>query len=411
MRLILKRSTIRSLLVTLGVGIALLAVSLPRIGVRYDPGVDADVRIGQAAGIAALVVLAGLAVPAWSLRGARSLVLGRASWLLAAFLLIALIGTPFCVVPLESAAYVLATAAAWIALANLWFAGRTAVARVMGITGLVLSGSMAYAVLTYGVGLGRYVGALTPNHTAQIALAGVFCAYLTRSRIVRLATFGALVFVILAVNSRGSIVAAVIFFATYYGIRAYFRARNPRRFLTAAIVVYPLLFAGVFFAASRAEELIGTLTEVFALYDPGRGLSSGLTGRAEMWRGALEAMRERPFTGYGFRATGNEGIETAHNAFLNLLQEVGIPGLALFLVYYAALFRRNLRHLPVVARLRDDIAQDRYAVVQAVLVSMLALAFLEVHLLNFGFPLGIWNLACLAYSPARALNAPAPARP
>lgn len=75
------------------------------------------------------------------------------------------------------------------------------------------------------------------------------------------------------------------------------------------------------------------------------------TGRSEIWQFALEKIRERPLTGYGFMAFWRtEGVQFgsleevgphmaahAHNGFLDLALTTGLPGLALATLCVAVL--------------------------------------------------------------------------
>lgn len=63
--------------------------------------------------------------------------------------------------------------------------------------------------------------------------------------------------------------------------------------------------------------------------DTGTGLNHLTTGRLEIWRIALEQMREAPWFGYGFGQFGFVSpikIETPHNFFLEMLHSFGIVG-------------------------------------------------------------------------------------
>jgi O-antigen ligase len=68
------------------------------------------------------------------------------------------------------------------------------------------------------------------------------------------------------------------------------------------------------------------------------------TGRTDIWRLGLQALAQRPFTGYGFstfwgtpqvvyglagNATWADAATDAHNGYLNLALTIGLPGLAL----------------------------------------------------------------------------------
>ena len=86
---------------------------------------------------------------------------------------------------------------------------------------------------------------------------------------------------------------------------------------------------------------------------------TGLTGRTHLWSLSLKAVARQPWFGYGFRSfwLGMKGASatlvqqlhwsppSGHNGFLDITLEVGIVGLALFLIGYLLLWRRAFQFL------------------------------------------------------------------
>lgn len=83
-----------------------------------------------------------------------------------------------------------------------------------------------------------------------------------------------------------------------------------------------------------------------------------LTGRTDLWMTVLEMIRQRPWLGYGYQAfwNGLNGpsavvwraeawqVPDAHNGFLDLLLQLGIVGMAVFLIgYFANLINSIIR--------------------------------------------------------------------
>ena len=88
------------------------------------------------------------------------------------------------------------------------------------------------------------------------------------------------------------------------------------------------------------------------------GKDSTLSGRTEIWSMVWDKIVQRPWLGYGYSGfwLGKEGLQSAniqealhwavphsHNGFLDVLVEVGVIGLLLFLVGYAIFFRQALQ--------------------------------------------------------------------
>ena len=121
------------------------------------------------------------------------------------------------------------------------------------------------------------------------------------------------------------------------------RGRRPA---LAATLVVGVLAIFSFFS-------VGTI-----LFEPVRDLvqtimpDATFTGRTEIWQLGLDAVAQRPITGYGFsafwgteqvvyglgeNATWANAATDAHNAYLNLALTIGLPGLALVIVWIVIL--------------------------------------------------------------------------
>lgn len=103
-----------------------------------------------------------------------------------------------------------------------------------------------------------------------------------------------------------------------------------------------LILAGVFFVVDRASLLRLV------------GADSTLTGRSGIWHAVWSAILAKPWLGYGFdgfwrgaeepslavwRLSGTQVAE-AHNGYLDLLLDLGVVGLAVFLVAFAVVLGR-----------------------------------------------------------------------
>ena len=83
-----------------------------------------------------------------------------------------------------------------------------------------------------------------------------------------------------------------------------------------------------------------------------------LTGRTEVWHAILLSIDKRPWFGYGFNAFWNApgefssivqqvnwSVPSGHNGFLDITLDLGLLGLAIFVIGYVSLWRRALRLL------------------------------------------------------------------
>jgi len=137
--------------------------------------------------------------------------------------------------------------------------------------------------------------------------------------------------------------AFVVFVAMLVLLRVFRLRRRGSRALIAGI-------AGVL--------IVGALLSVVVDMDSMAGLlgrDATLTGRTNIWALAMESVVERPLLGYGYSAFWNvapeaERISTilhwkvphAHNGFIDLTLQLGVAGLALFLVVYLIAARRAI---------------------------------------------------------------------
>jgi hypothetical protein len=103
----------------------------------------------------------------------------------------------------------------------------------------------------------------------------------------------------------------------------------------------------------RIQDDIGHPGPGVAIDDPGRTLA-GSSGRVEAWRGALGQVADRPTVGYGF-GTEDKVFQDRYvffnsnvpeNSFIGLLLQLGIVGLAVFVVVPVLLAVRTWRAVP-----------------------------------------------------------------
>jgi len=177
-----------------------------------------------------------------------------------------------------------------------------------------------------------------------VVLAGLLVLMRTRTTtwkfLVATSTIGATGALIFLCRSK---TAFVVFVAMLVLLRVFRLRRRGSRALIAGI-------AGVL--------IVGALLSVVVDLDSMAGLlgrDATLTGRTNIWALAMESVVERPLLGYGYSAFWNvapeaERISTilhwkvphAHNGFIDLTLQLGVAGLALFLLVYLIAARRAI---------------------------------------------------------------------
>lgn len=119
-----------------------------------------------------------------------------------------------------------------------------------------------------------------------------------------------------------------------------------------------LFIVGVVFPASSLSELMSRVI----VMERDVGGPASLTGRADLWRTVLEYSAERPLTGFGhdtfwsprhileISSIHQWSINQAHNAYLEILLNLGLVGLGLYVLLmgsaWVASMRRSLQGSP-----------------------------------------------------------------
>jgi len=374
-----------AVLTMIGLALYLAFLVLPKAAESASEVADDDLRAYQIAGVLAFV--SSVVIPLLARPGLRRFVAGLWGRSVGIGMLGALLASAGLAVMLEgdvvAAAYALLTIGVLVACSVFWAMPRPLIQRACGVLAVLGLSFCGFALWKYGVSSpGRFVGSLTPNHFANIALAAVILGTLGPT-LIRLAVVPIGVALTLPVNSRGTLVAIAVMLLVRWGLRLTSERRvvaigglSVACGLLALLVLHPGL-----------RTTVGAVAEdVFAMDDLSRGAGSGGTGRLELWRDAFDAIAERPLAGAGFRAVRQSDgrIATAHNAYIDLFQEIGIP-LAITLIgcLTVALVRR-------VRSARTAVAGESAQLwIAGGLLAIAINAMFEVHLLNIGFPLSV----------------------
>src|SRR5712692_8243173 len=173
-----------------------------------------------------------------------------------------------------------------------------------------------------------------------VVLAGILVLMRTRNFMVATATVAASVGLILLCHSR---TALVVFVAMLVLLRVFRLRHRGSRALIAGI-------AGVLFVSAILSAVVD-LDSMAGLL----GRDATLTGRTNIWAMALDSIGEKPLLGYGYSAFWNVAPEAdrisnilhwkvphAHNGFIDLTLQLGLAGLALFLLVYVIAVREAM---------------------------------------------------------------------
>lgn len=138
---------------------------------------------------------------------------------------------------------------------------------------------------------------------------------------------------ILLTGSRGALVAGSAAALLYFSL-------SIRRQLLPSITSIALACAGLYFFYDYLPDSVRDRFEVFFATFSQSGGAVDLTGREYVWPLARQLFTENLFSGIGFGAfpaLNGDGI-SAHNVFLTMAAETGLPGLVLFSFTVSAIF-------------------------------------------------------------------------
>jgi O-antigen ligase len=248
--------------------------------------------------------------------------------------------------PARSSAYVLSAAIGIVCCAGLW---RLVGSRI--IHSLAIYAVLGTIFVTYIYFFGpriqdRLSISLTshPNYLGLVSFGLLMCSLALKNHLL---TAGIIVMnfvVIVATQSRGSLVAALLGLSVYLTLKT-LRARKVRVVLT---VVGAVIVAAVLLMLYQ-DEIGNWFSSLLFLNDKYRGIGTGFTGRLDAWQEAFDLFLGNPWFGVGFRMHEQymTTLSSAHNGYLSLLAEVGsIGGIALLVLTMGAcgrLLRQALR--------------------------------------------------------------------
>ncbi len=296
-------------------------------------------------------------------------------------------------------AVVLAATRRWTSAAKLAGDMRVLLAVLVVLSAVSLLGALTQASFAYGY-RGRYTGLfLSATSTGMVAALAVPLAWGLRVTSRHSWPYWGAIAIAMATllvsESRGSMVAL-------FGAGAWMAWRGGTRRRIRLIAGASVVLAGAFLVETSLETRtpLGATVDKFV---PSEGEDYSTT-RLAVWSHAVSLWQERPFIGHGFRQSERlfreqramGGLpayspDTTHNGFLQMLVELGVIGLGIFVVTVFHLMRAARRG-------RSALHLGLFGVV---LVGLL-LQFTESPIVGTGsiFPFVFWSIvgAALALS-------------
>lgn len=252
---------------------------------------------------------------------------------------------------------------------------------------------LIYADLTGERVWGRlYAGTLQSNWWGLMAVILAVTGFAHKSRVLTAFCVATGLFVAYDASSRSSIVAIVG--AILVLVMIHLPNLRGQRLVAAAVALVAVLGFWMLFSPVIQHTLPVALDEVMKFDDPNRGISTGFTGRSDLWTAAIDTWLRSPLLGVGFHQhqwfiPGGLG---AHQAYLAVLADTGILGLLWYLFFLAASLWGSLG-------IRDG---GTRVVVLLTIVAYALVGLFEARAINGGNPFSIFFQMCCFFSLTQA---------
>ena len=187
-------------------------------------------------------------------------------------------------------------------------------------------------LVTAPITWGRVTPQENPNYVAMMALVAFIGALSVRSIIFATALSLLPVYSMVVLESRDSLLAATIALLITIVSRVWgHRSQKFSVYLLLAFFAGTALCAVMTFTGLHVLDSIGqSFSHLFMINDKYRGISSGGSGRNDLWVAAINLWEAEPVFGVGFK--GHTLLMPdqlpAHNAYIAMLADMGLVGLS-----------------------------------------------------------------------------------
>ncbi len=185
---------------------------------------------------------------------------------------------------------------------------------------------------------GRLYGRNAANYWGFLSQSAIIATIAMRGWILRVGVIGLALVIIYLTQSRGSMLAVAAGLSVAFILYSLRSRARIWLWLSAALAVSIMALLGLNFVAD----------DLLRLSDPGRGLGSGASGRASVWRESFELFANHPWLGVGYRQHEQylTSEANAHDAYLAMLADTGVLGFLAYLLFlFGGLIRSVLRQL------------------------------------------------------------------
>jgi O-antigen ligase len=244
---------------------------------------------------------------------------------------------------------------------------------------------VVYIDLTGKMVWGRlYANGITSNVWGLMGLTVCLAALARKRGVIAVATFTAGMATILLASSREHLLA--VFVSLLVAAALYYRDMNRARVVTLLIGACVLLIATELLFDPYILRVVNYISsDVLLLNSANRGISSGFTGRTQIWQETFDLWLKSPIFGFGYRQ--HERFlagDPAHSAYLAVLADTGLLGLIAYLTLLIGSLKASWG-------IRDG--RTRRFVVTTI-VSYIIIGFFDRRTIDAGNPCSLFFLMC-----------------
>lgn len=258
--------------------------------------------------------------------------------------------------------------------------------------GLVVASLFALYDYRPGIRLGNGTDILNPNAISIVLMSIAVSAMAFKSLVLKLAVAGVAIFLLYLTGSRTSLVAMVIAIGIY-GYYSVAMSSKMYKFLIALVVVLFAILGIAYF-----EKVWEVLNLVLKIDDSHRGISSGASGRIDIWMKAWSLFVDNIVTGIGYRSHEKVLGISAHNGYLATMLEIGLIGF-LSIMYLIVKGVLNLKH-----NLKLGVEANPNHILFGFCFGYMFLAMFERYLVNIGNPASLLFLLAVLGSKKVVVN-------
>lgn len=232
---------------------------------------------------------------------------------------------------------------------------------------------------------------LQPNNWGLMGLTVCLGAFARKPGLLAIASFVIGGATILEASSREHILALAVVLLVVAALQL--QGMNRSRLIAILVGACVILIAAAVLLDPYIIDAIEYVrSDVLLVDSPDRGLSSGFTGRSEIWAATIDLWLKSPILGVGFRQHEQFllTIVSAHNAYLAMLADTGLLGLVVYLV---------LQIYSLFASWGIQDQRTRRFVI-AVIVGYVIIGFFDRRTINGGNPYSLFFLMCCSVAMA-----------